>query len=70
MKKTEFPHLSKKRVKEVYDAFKGLDLIDHSNKITDLKNVRWPGVNVPIKKFTYFDSDGYTFRVTNKASIN
>lgn len=70
MKKSRFPHLSKDREKEVHDIFKKWGIESHQNTIVGPKNIRWPGVNAPIEKFSRFKSDGYTFRVTNKTSLN
>ena len=68
MKKTEFPHLSKGRIKEVHDTFKNWGI--QPNKTIDTKNIRWPGVNAPIQKYTRFKSDGYVFKTTNNTSPN
>ena len=64
--KSKFPHLSKNRQKEVFNIFKEWGLGEHQDEMVIPKNIRWPGVNAPIKKLSRFKSDSYTFRVTNK----
>ena len=67
-KKSSYPYLSDKRVKEVNEIFTKFNIRPDKDQIVNNRNLKWPGVNAPIKKFSLLKYEGYTFKVSNKST--